>query len=205
MSAPPQLPPKKEVALALLEGPSLFVHLDPRADGVVVPKWLRSQAQLVLQIGMNMAVPIPDLRIEDEGISCTLSFNRSPFWCRLPWSAVYALVGEDGRGMVWPDDVPAELAQQSPRPQLSVVGAKKRKPRPKPAVAIVKDAPPEDEPADAGDEREDAVDEDVGDEREDVVDEDAAAERDADESTEPPAEDDAEGKKKLPPYLRVIK
>jgi hypothetical protein len=43
-------------------------------------------------------------------MSCTLSFNRSPFYCVVPWSSVFAMVGDDGRGMVWPDDVPQELA-----------------------------------------------------------------------------------------------
>jgi stringent starvation protein B len=114
---PRQLPPKKEVALTLLEGPSLFVHLDPRRTGVLVPKWFTGQSQLVLQVGLNMAIPIHDLKLDDAGITCTLSFNRSPFWCRLPWSSIYALVGEDGRGMVWPDDVPPEVAQQMQRQQ----------------------------------------------------------------------------------------
>jgi stringent starvation protein B len=115
--APRQLPPKKEVAIALLEGPSLFVHLDPRRPGVIVPKWFTGQPQLVLQLGLNMAIPIPDLKVEEEAMTCTLSFNRAPFWCRLPWNAVYALVGEDGRGMVWPDDVPPEVEQQMQKQQ----------------------------------------------------------------------------------------
>ena len=107
------LPPKKEVALALLERASVFVHLDPRAEDVLVPPWLRKQPQLVLQIGLNMAVKIPDLSVEENGIGCTLSFSRSPHYCLLPWSAIYALVGEDGRGMVWPENVPAEVAAQT--------------------------------------------------------------------------------------------
>ena len=109
---PRRLPPKKEVATALLEEQSLFVHLDPRREGVVVPKWFMGQPQLVLQVGLNMAIQIPDLAIDDSGVTCTLSFNRSPFWCHLPWSAVYALVGEDGRGMIWPNDVPPEVSLQ---------------------------------------------------------------------------------------------
>jgi hypothetical protein len=118
MSNSHPLPPKKEVALALLERSNdrgIFVHLDPRHAAVVVPPWFKKQPQLVLQIGLNMPVPIPDLRLDDEGMSCTLSFNRSPFYCVVPWSSVFAMVGEDGRGMVWPDDVPAEvpLARQS--------------------------------------------------------------------------------------------
>jgi stringent starvation protein B len=127
-----KLPPKKEVALALLEGESVFIHLDPRREGVLVPKQFVKQTQLVLQVGLKLAIRIPDLHIDDEGISCTLSFNRAPFWCRMPWGSIYALVGPDGRGMLWPDDVPPEVAAQMragrgksaakrPRPRLSAV------------------------------------------------------------------------------------
>ena len=113
MSPTQPLPPKKEVGLALLERSSVYVHLDPRQDAVVVPAWFKKQPQLVLQVGMNMPVPIPDLRFDDDGMSCTLSFNRAPFFCVVPWASVFAMVGEDGRGMVWPDDVPAEVARQA--------------------------------------------------------------------------------------------
>lgn len=111
------LPPKKEVAIALLEATNVLVHLDPRRPDVVVPAWFKKQPQLALEIGLNMPVPIPDLAVEDEGISCTLSFSRTPFWCRIPWSAVFALVGRDERAMVWPDDVPPEVAAAMARPQ----------------------------------------------------------------------------------------
>jgi len=138
MPSPHPLPPKKEVALALLERSNdrgIFVHLDPRQAAVVVPPWFKKQPQLVLQIGLNMPVPIPDLRLDDEGMTCTLSFNRSPFFCVVPWTSVFAMVGEDGRGMVWPDDVPAEVPlsrqgqqpppQPVPSPMRAVEGAKK--------------------------------------------------------------------------------
>jgi len=94
----------------LLESSDVFIHLDPRKEHVAVPLHLRKQPHLILQVGLNMPVPIPDLEVDDDGISCTLSFNRSPFWCKLPWDAVYALVSKDARGMVWPDDVPPEVA-----------------------------------------------------------------------------------------------
>lgn len=110
------LPPKKEVALALLERTSVFVHLDPRVESVVVPPGFKKQAQLVLQVGLNMPVPIRDLHLDDEGMTCTLSFNRTPFFCVVPWTSVYAVVGcDDGRGMIWPDDVPPEIAQAQAR------------------------------------------------------------------------------------------
>jgi stringent starvation protein B len=136
--APRQPPPKKDVALALLEESSMFIHLDPRRPDVLVPKGFMGQPQLVLQVGLNMAIPIPDLHIDEAGISCTLSFSRAPFWCRIPWSAIYALVGEDGRGGVWAEDVPPEIQQQKqsapskspaskkPRAKLTAVGATDR-------------------------------------------------------------------------------
>jgi hypothetical protein len=113
MSQTQPLPPKKEVALALLERSSVYVHLDPRQTPVVVPPWLKKQPQLVLQVGLHMNVPIPDLRVDEDGISCTLSFNRTPFYCVVPWSSVFAMIDDDGRGMVWPDDVPSEVARQA--------------------------------------------------------------------------------------------
>jgi stringent starvation protein B len=128
-----RLPPKKDVALALLEQATVLVHLDPRGEQVQVPPWFKRQPQLVLQIGLNMPKPIPDLNVDDQGISCTLSFSNAPHYCHLPWSSVYALIGASGRGMVWPDDVPKEVAGQyvvtapkeeaKPRAALRAVGA----------------------------------------------------------------------------------
>ncbi|MEJ7733575.1 MAG: ClpXP protease specificity-enhancing factor SspB [Polyangiaceae bacterium] len=129
--APRRLPPKKDVAITLLEGPSVFVHLDPRRPGVSVPKWFARNPQLVLQVGLNMAIPIPDLKVDEDGISCTLSFSRTPFWCKLPWSAVYALVGEDGRGMIWPNDVPPEVSSQMQKAATPVAKTPAKKPRTK--------------------------------------------------------------------------
>jgi hypothetical protein len=110
-----KLPPKREVAHALLTQGAAFVHLDPRGVDVVVPEWLKRQPQLVLQIGLNMPVPIRDLRVDETGVFGTLSFNRAPFTCMVPWHAVFALVGDDGRGMVWPDSMPPEIAQEIER------------------------------------------------------------------------------------------
>lgn len=103
------LPPKIDVARALLLKGSVFVYLDPRREGTLVPDHLRAQPQLVLQIGLDLAVPIPDLRIDDEGVTATLSFNRTPFACRVPWSAIFGLVGDDAIGVVWREDLPDEI------------------------------------------------------------------------------------------------
>ena len=116
--------------MALLEQASMYIHLDPRAESVRVPSSFKNQPQLVLQVGLNMAVAIPDLHVDEQGLSCTLSFNRTPFFCMIPWPAVFALVGENGQAMVWAEDVPAEVAAQAqaqkapekPRHHLRSVG-----------------------------------------------------------------------------------
>lgn len=109
------LPPKLDVARYLLAQGSVFVHLDPRMDTVAVPQWYRSEPQLVLQIGFDMPVPIRDLEVDAEGVYGTLSFNRTPFTCEVPWEAVFALAGDDGRGMVWPDSMPHEISEEIER------------------------------------------------------------------------------------------
>lgn len=136
MGSNPGLPPKKDVALALLERSTVFIHLDPRLDTVRVPPRFKRQPQLVLQIGFNMPIPIPDLDLNDDGVTCTLSFSATPHFCSVPWRAVFALVGDDGRGMVWPEDVPSEVAahvhMDAPKPRAQLR-----------AVADAPEAPPE--------------------------------------------------------------
>lgn len=209
------LPPKKEVALALLERSSVFVHLDPRVAAVVVPPGFKKQPQLVLQVGLNMPVPIRDLQLDEEGMSCTLSFNRTPFFCVVPWSSVYAIVGcDDGRGMIWPDDVPPEVAQaqaravesgdrkDGPRPARAegVRGVREpvgeapkgKRPRKRPALGAVPDGDTNGAIAAGRPARPVAS---------------AAPQRPA--LSPPPARRVAEGtgrkKRELPPYLRVVK
>lgn len=197
MDSGTSLPAKKDVVLALLEGTDVFVHLDPRTEGVRVPAWFKRQPQLVLQVGLNMPVPIPDLEVDDEAVSCTLSFNRSPFFCFVPWAAIYALVGADGRAMVWPDDVPPEVAAQA-----ASAGAREGDGRRLRAVSDPDDAPEATEaPERSAPEHSQA--------RASVAPETSADGNAATDSDDVPAPEAAPrgkaGGKKLPPYLRVVK
>jgi hypothetical protein len=54
---------------------------------------------------------------------------------------VYALIGASGRGMVWPDDVPKEVAGQY------VVTTPKEEPKPRAALRAVEPSPSPDEQA----------------------------------------------------------
>jgi stringent starvation protein B len=124
------LPPKREVALALVQtAASVFIHLDPRPADVNVPSWFKSQPELVLQVGLSLVPAIVDLDIGQDALSATLSFNRRPEFCRIPWSAIWGLVGDDGRGMIWPESVPPEVAARAPgRPNQAKSGSGKTAP-----------------------------------------------------------------------------
>lgn len=104
-----EFPPKKDLMLALLTESIVQVHLDGRAKGVALPEGLRANPRVVLDIGYDMPVPIIDLEVDDQGIHCTLSFQREPFSCRIPWAAVYCIIDAEQRGAVYVEDMPPEL------------------------------------------------------------------------------------------------
>ncbi len=135
---PPSPPSKKEVMLALLERAEARVHLDARHDGVQLPERFRSEAHLRLDYGYGFQPPIPDLTIDDAGITATLSFNRQPFKTFVPWSAVYLIADFDGNGAVWQEDIPSDL-----RIEQDAGGAP---PSAKPAPPPPGSEPPEDKP-----------------------------------------------------------
>jgi len=91
----------------LEQEPFMLVVVNPLTPGVQLPDYLVDASQPVpLHIGLRMAVEIPDLRIDDEGITGTLSFNRLPFHCVLPWPCLMQ-VSVDDEHLVWvvpPDD-----------------------------------------------------------------------------------------------------
>jgi hypothetical protein len=100
---------KRQILLELLKDAWVYVHLDPRRDGVALPDFLRQEPRVVLQYGYNMPVPIADLAIDEEGIKATLSFRRTPYSTVIPWHAVFALSDGEERHFVWEADVPQDL------------------------------------------------------------------------------------------------
>jgi stringent starvation protein B len=97
---------------------------------------LRLQAQVVLQIGTDMPVPIPDLRVDDEGVYGTLSFKGVPFTCFLPWASIFAIVGEDSGGLVWNSEVPSEIRAEVDKDSKKASARKKPKALPPGVVSL---------------------------------------------------------------------
>lgn len=115
MSAP-ERPSKQDAFLALLREGWTSLHLDARRPGVIVPSHLRGEAHLVLQYGHDLPISIPDLEVDDYGVRATLSFARSPNLTVVPWSAVYVVACDDGRGVLYQEDVPEDVSIVAARP-----------------------------------------------------------------------------------------
>jgi stringent starvation protein B len=106
----PDRPPKQEAFLALLAEGWTSLHLDARRAGVVVPAHLKGEPHLVLQYGHDLPIPIPDLQVDEHGVSATLSFARTPSPTVVPWSAVYVVTAMDGRGVLYQEDIPSDVS-----------------------------------------------------------------------------------------------
>jgi stringent starvation protein B len=100
---------KRDAFFAFFGKGSVFVYLDARRNGVKVPPEFSDNRQLLLQYGENMPIPIPDLLVNDEGISATLSFSRMPHRTFVPWSAVY-MIETEGHRILYYKDVPEDVA-----------------------------------------------------------------------------------------------
>jgi stringent starvation protein B len=106
----PERPSKQEAFLALLREGWTSLHLDARRPGVIVPVHLRGEAHLVLQYGHDLPIAIPDLEIDEYGVRATLSFSKTPHLTVVPWSAVYVVACDDGRGVLYHEDVPDDVS-----------------------------------------------------------------------------------------------
>lgn len=99
---------KKKLFMTLLESGITALHLDPRRVGVIVPGRFRIQNWLVLNYSYRYG--IADFRFDDQIIEATLSFGGQPFYCRVPWSAVFAITDSTRqRGRIWHDEVPSDV------------------------------------------------------------------------------------------------
>lgn len=94
----------------LARGP-VFMYIDARREGVIVPAHLRGQYAVPIMIGHGLRPPIEDLEIDERGIYGTLSFGGFGFYsCAFPWAAIFAIrTGAAGEVAAWIADVPPEL------------------------------------------------------------------------------------------------
>ena len=92
------------------------LHFHGLDEAVRMPKSKKTLC-VILEYGLDMPIPIPELTIEDSGVFATLSFSGMRFQTFVPWDAVFAITDKaTGRGIVWPSEIPGDLAAAvSPR------------------------------------------------------------------------------------------
>lgn len=122
------------------------LHLDPRKPGVQVPKKFAGQEMLLLNYSYRYH--IQDFRFDDREVVATLTFQGVPFQCVVPWTSVFAVTNPAREGLVWEEDVPAELLQTAADPDAQPEPAPapprpKLAPRKKPALASAPEPPAE--------------------------------------------------------------
>jgi stringent starvation protein B len=77
-----------------------------------------------------MPIPITDLEVTEAGVTATLSFSRVSHRTYIPWHAVYAVTCTNGCGMIYREDMPADVALATPTdtgmPELQLSGQARR-------------------------------------------------------------------------------
>ena len=145
------VPSKQAQFQAFLDRGSVFVHLDPRREGVEAPASVKARSRVVLQIRRALTIPLPEITVDADAVQVTLTFGGEPFRCTLPWSSMFSLVADDGEVTVWPLELPHELA---PDRAPTAVGARGRSVHPghpvslpPPAIGVARSRAPSRSPS----------------------------------------------------------
>lgn len=109
----PLAPQKFAVFSRFIAKGKVMVTLDARRTGVNVPSHLANEPQLNLDFSERFG--LSDFVYDERGVRASLSFNRQPFFCDVPWSAVYALFSHvDNERLTWARALPQEILAQLP-------------------------------------------------------------------------------------------
>lgn len=86
-----------ELFTELLSRGLVQISFDPYDEDCEVPDHLRDGEGLkIFDYGYDLPMPTLDVKVDEEGISATLSFNRKPTYTFVPWSAVQGFASESG-------------------------------------------------------------------------------------------------------------
>lgn len=104
---------KRDAFNSLLSRGDVWIHVLIPKKGVDVPGILRGKSFCTFHVGMNMPVPITEMKSTPEHFEATLHFNGAGHYhVVFPWKAVFGIVDREGIGFVDQDLVPAELQPQ---------------------------------------------------------------------------------------------
>ena len=108
----------------LNEGRIVRLCVNTQCVGVIVPEYFAHEHDVRLDVGLNAVPPIPDLMLDDVGISGTLAFNNgtSQFFCAT-WHSIWAIypVGEIEKGFLFDVSPGGKLKVPRKRGHLTLV------------------------------------------------------------------------------------
>jgi hypothetical protein len=88
-------------------GEGVLVLVDGQHPDLIMPADIRALYPLVLDYDPHALVPIDDLKIDDDGVSATLSFNRVGHKTFVPWLAILGLTNRTTPRQTSPAPKPA--------------------------------------------------------------------------------------------------
>jgi stringent starvation protein B len=92
----------------LIDRGMVLLTLDARSFGVRVPKHLRDDPALHLNFSHKFF--LGDFSYDEHGVRASLGFSGQPFFCTIPWHAVWMMRSHvDGTVVLSADDMPAEI------------------------------------------------------------------------------------------------
>lgn len=107
-AADPWAAQKLQAFQRLIEEGMVLVNLDARRPGVSVPEQHVGDVQLGLNFSHRFYAP--DFDFDEQGVRASLSFRGEPFFCDIPWSAVFMMRSHvTDEVFLFPTSVPSEL------------------------------------------------------------------------------------------------
>jgi hypothetical protein len=83
-----------------------MVHINPTAEGVVIPDFLKNSPTVTLKLSKLFR---GKLIIEEELVETELLFSGSYFTCKIPFASIWGLTSQQGKHLVWPAAAQEEL------------------------------------------------------------------------------------------------
>ena len=98
---------KRQLLEQLLDKGMVMIVLDARRSDVDVPKHLRHDGHLRLNLSYRFGTK---LEVSESLVTSSLSFSGTNYECHLPWSSIYLIVSHvSGQPYLFTQDVPADL------------------------------------------------------------------------------------------------
>ncbi|TNE50050.1 MAG: hypothetical protein EP343_10045 [Deltaproteobacteria bacterium] len=108
---PSAQPEKKEALLEMLSNSMVMLHLDATHPEAEVPAHFREDSQLRLNVSYRFANV--NLDVDDHYIYAVLSFNQTPFSCKIPLESIWGATQHSTQEFrLFPDNIPTELREQ---------------------------------------------------------------------------------------------